>query len=406
MKKIFLPSLIFLICNLFTSLFVQAQNSPIVLEVEDATVGSDFNVDQVGDVRYVTIGTNGTANNPQSASRVLSFEVTFSKAQNYELYVRCRVGAGAADDDSFFYGNGFGAKSPSTDADWIRVNNIYSVGYVGGDQVVDGQGIAGTNVWKWINLSEFTGDATPRIFEVTEGALTQTFQIGARENGLDFDKIAFARADYFFTVSNLDNIEEGTDNIGGGEKTLPIAEGKPKFLGNVYSGSQVPAFTNYWNQVTPENAGKWGSVEGTRDNMNWGELDAAYALAKENGLLFKFHVLIWGNQQPSWIENLPANEQLEEIVEWFQAVAARYPDIDFIEVVNEPINDPPNSAGSGGGNYINALGGTGETGWDWILEAFRMARQYFPNAQLMINEYNIVNNPNNINTYTAILGLK
>ena len=55
----------------------------------------------------------------------------------------------------------------------------------------------------------------------------------------------------------------------------PIAQGKPKWLGNIYSSAQVTDFTEYWNQVTPENAGKWGSVEGTRDVFNWGQLDAA-----------------------------------------------------------------------------------------------------------------------------------
>ena len=75
-----------------------------------------------------------------------------------------------------------------------------------------------------------------------------------------------------------------------------IAEGKEKYLGNIYSTSQLPDFLDYWNQVTPENAGKWGSVERTRDVMNWSELDAAYALAKDNGLPFRMHVLVWGNQ--------------------------------------------------------------------------------------------------------------
>ena len=32
----------------------------------------------------------------------------------------------------------------------------------------------------------------------------------------------------------------------------------------------------YFDQLTPENAGKWGSVEGTRDVMNWTDLDTAY----------------------------------------------------------------------------------------------------------------------------------
>ena len=79
----------------------------------------------------------------------------------------------------------------------------------------------------------------------------------------------------------------------------------------------------YFNQVTPENAGKWGSVESTRNQMNWTELDSAYALAKTKGYPFKMHTLIWGQQQPVWIENLPAAEQLAEINEWFAAGLSR-----------------------------------------------------------------------------------
>ena len=114
--------------------------------------------------------------------------------------------------------------------------------------------------------------------------------------------------------------------------------------------------------MTPENGGKWGSVEGTRDVMNWTQADAAYALAKANGFPFKWHTLVWGNQQPNWIDDLPPAEQLEEIREWYAAIAARYPDIDQIEVVNEPLHDPPCTRANGGGGYIDALGGRGTAG--------------------------------------------
>lgn len=188
----------------------------------------------------------------------------------------------------------------------------------------------------------------------------------------------------------------------------PLADGKEKWLGNIYGTSQLGDFTTYWNQVTPENAGKWGSVEGSRDVMNWSSLDAAYALAKDNGFPFRFHVLIWGNQQPGWIENLPPEEQLEEIEEWFAAVAERYPDIEYLEVVNEPLNDPPrkrNESDNGSGNYIEALGGTGTTKYDWVINSFRMAREHFPNAALMINEYNIVGNTTSTNRYLGLIEL-
>ncbi len=191
----------------------------------------------------------------------------------------------------------------------------------------------------------------------------------------------------------------------------PIARDKPKFLGNVYSPAQAPRFAEYWNQVTPENAGKWGSVESTRDVMNWNQMDAAANLARENGFPFKFHVLVWGNQQPTWIKSLSPTEQLEEIEEWFEAVAERYPDLEWVEVVNEPLHDPPNSTGDNAGTtdnggYIDALGGDGETGWDWIITSFQMARDIFPDSvKLIMNDYSILGNSQNTAAYIEIVNL-
>lgn len=179
--------------------------------------------------------------------------------------------------------------------------------------------------------------------------------------------------------------------------TQPIAFDHPKFLGNIYSPQQLPGFENYWNQVTPENAGKWGSVEGTRDQMVWGGMDKAYALARDNGFLFKQHVMVWGSQQPGWMDNLTEEEQLEEIIEWYAAVAERYPDIDIVEVVNEPLHAQP--------NYRGALGGNGETGWDWVIKSFELAREYFPNAKLIMNDYGILGSTTNIRSYLKIVKL-
>jgi uncharacterized repeat protein (TIGR03803 family) len=116
------------------------------------------------------------------------------------------VGPGGATDDSFFYGNGFGVKSLTSDADWILANSVNVGGFTNPGDVVTGSGPAGITVWKWINLSEYTGTAgeTPITFTVPADNLTQTFQIGARENGLDMDKFAFGTIGTSFTVSNLD----------------------------------------------------------------------------------------------------------------------------------------------------------------------------------------------------------
>ena len=198
------------------------------------------------------------------------------------------------------------------------------------------------------------------------------------------------------------------------EDDFPIW-GEDKFLGSI-SQFNNPLFPQLFNQVAPENAGKWGSAAPFQrgGSMRWGQLDAAYDFAQANGFPFRFHVLLWGNQQPAWMRDLPPEEQLEEIESWFAAVAERYPDIEWIEVVNEPTWDPPdcddpknvgdlcNSAG----NYLQALGGyngTDGTGWDWILNAFRLAREHFPDTKLMINDVLITNSYEATSDYLEII---
>jgi endo-1,4-beta-xylanase len=155
-----------------------------------------------------------------------------------------------------------------------------------------------------------------------------------------------------------------------------------KFVGNITTRNQVRAdFVDYWDQITPENEGKWQSVEGTRDRMVWDGLDRAYNYARQHGLVFKQHTLVWGSQQPTWLAGLPAAEQRAEVEEWIRLFCERYPDTELIDVVNEP---PPHTTPP----YLAALGGAGQSGYDWIVQAFRWTRQYCPNAKLILNDYN------------------
>jgi endo-1,4-beta-xylanase len=191
-----------------------------------------------------------------------------------------------------------------------------------------------------------------------------------------------------------------TDNrlLGSGADPVSVTVNQIKFFGTAPGGPEdYEHLLTHFDQLTPENAGKWGSVEGTRDVMNWTDLDTAHQFAVDNGIVFKFHTLLWGQQQPSWIDALPPEEQLEEIDEWMAEVAARYPDLDLIEVVNEPMNAQP--------SYREALGGAGETGFDWIIKAFEMAREHFPNAQLILNEYNVLVDSGLTTNYLDIISL-
>lgn len=170
-----------------------------------------------------------------------------------------------------------------------------------------------------------------------------------------------------------------------------------KFLGNIIAGSVPSSFGTYWNQVTPENGTKWGSVEGARNSMNWGQADTSYNYAKSNGIPFKFHTLVWGSQEPSWVGSLSAADQKAEVTQWIQLAGQRYGGSEFVDVVNEPLHAKP--------DYRNAIGGDGATGWDWIIWSFQQARAAFPNSKLLINEYGIINDPNLADQYVNIINI-
>jgi endo-1,4-beta-xylanase len=227
--------------TLFSATALHAQNTAVIVQAESGTLGAEWASAAIDGATAITVQTNGTGQNPGTAARVVSYSVTFPHAGTWELYARLRVGAGGADDDSFFYGTGFGTKIPATDADWTLVNNLSGVGYTAGSDVVEGSGAAQQQVWKWIRLSAFDGGEPPVSFTVSQGALTQTFQIGGREDGLSIDKIAFGPAGVLFTVTNLDLGQPGTPaqpplSFPGGEirNGPPLATGKPKYLGSVH----------------------------------------------------------------------------------------------------------------------------------------------------------------------------
>ena len=175
-------------------------------------------------------------------------------------------------------------------------------------------------------------------------------------------------------------------SLSPGKVWAQLSSNPDKFLGNITTWGQVDygneKFYQLWNQITPENESKWESVEGTRNSYNWSGCDRSYNYAKQHGFPFKFHALIWGSQYPKWMDNLPTATQYKEIVEWMDAVKKKYPDLQLIDVVNEAI------PGHAPAPYKDALGGDGVTGYDWIIKAFEMAHERWPDAILIYNDYN------------------
>ena len=179
-----------------------------------------------------------------------------------------------------------------------------------------------------------------------------------------------------------------------------------KFLGNITTYANIQPgvgnlkYEDLWDQLTCENETKWGQIvnctvnsaeEGIR-KWDWNKPDSHYQWCKDHGVLFKFHCLVWTSQFPSCLKGISASELKKQIGYWMDAVAIKYPDLAIIDVVNEAI--PGHAEGEDGAlafknNLSLALGNSGEpSDYKWITEAFKMARERFPNAVLIYNDYN------------------
>ena len=206
-----------------------------------------------------------------------------------------------------------------------------------------------------------------------------------------------------------------------------LADGGAKFLGNITTSGQIRSdMGTYWNQITAENGCKWGSIHSLSNGNsgtskfawdNYDKCEGAYKWAKEKPgeRHFKFHALVWGSQYPNFLckkknPGITVEKTKQYITEWFDAVAAKFPDLEYIDVVNEAIWDGNNyhsgygkpAAGANGistddtecgGSYIiEALGGdnvvNGKHQYDFITTAFKMARERWPKAVLIYNDYN------------------
>lgn len=181
-----------------------------------------------------------------------------------------------------------------------------------------------------------------------------------------------------------------------------------KFLGNITTRGQVQPnvgglrYENLWDQLTPENETKWGSiankevssVEEALSSWNWKSADSEYNWCKQNGVQFKFHCLLWTSQYPSYLANFTGDRLKKQIDIWFEAVSRKYPDLTVMDVVNEAIpghaeTDNNGQAKTFKNNLANAMvPGSKPSDYKWITEAFKMARKFFPNTVLIYNDYN------------------
>jgi len=138
-----------------------------------------------------------------------------------------------------------------------------------------------------------------------------------------------------------------------------------------------------FNYMVAENACKFVSIQGTKGRFNFNDCDNHLKKAKELGMAFRGHALIWHSMAPKWLENENGNTMRQSIINHITTVLKHYEgQIDTWDVVNEALDDSSNGNGwkmRPSFLYRNVP--------DFIDLAFKTARQVSPKTKLFYNDY-------------------
>ncbi len=185
-----------------------------------------------------------------------------------------------------------------------------------------------------------------------------------------------------------------------------LAKGQSKFFGCTMAGlkneGMMPdtLFSTYWNQATPENAGKHGLCETSRNVYEPKALDEIYAFCLDHHIPFKEHTfLFWCcGAEAKWLLELSDADIRAEMEVWIQYFFNRYPQTAYVEVVNEPFQSPPPP------KIRQALGGDAD--FAWVRWMYRKARKYAPaDCALWINENNVLKGGARVAKYKQLISL-
>ncbi|WP_425476367.1 endo-1,4-beta-xylanase [Paraflavitalea speifideaquila] len=137
-----------------------------------------------------------------------------------------------------------------------------------------------------------------------------------------------------------------------------------------------------FNAITPENIMKASLLHPGWDKYNFEAADQLVAYATKYQLKVNGHTLIWHSQLPGYARKLKNADSVRQFfTSHITTVAGRYKGKVYSwDVVNEALNEDGSLRRS---VFLQYLGD------DYIVEAFRLAQQNAPDAELYYNDYNI-----------------
>ena len=161
-----------------------------------------------------------------------------------------------------------------------------------------------------------------------------------------------------------------------------------------FNAAELELIKSQFNVLTPENSMKPASVHPQEGTWNWTQADALVDFCGQNNIRTMGHTLVWHSQTNPWFFEDPKREVvLEKLRNHILTLVGHFKGkISGWDVVNEAIND-------GGDDTTAATENLRRSQWfqtvgpDYLLQAFKYAREADPDVALHYNDYNIESGP-------------
>jgi endo-1,4-beta-xylanase len=138
--------------------------------------------------------------------------------------------------------------------------------------------------------------------------------------------------------------------------------------------------SKHFNYVTAEYQMKWDPIQRQPGVYDFAASDQIVGFAESQGMRVRGHALVWHGATPAWVGTLSPPELRIAVEDYIRTVAGRYRGRLWAwDVVNEAIDD--SQSGLRSTVFSRGLGS------DYVAEAFRLARQADPGAELVYNDY-------------------
>ena len=146
--------------------------------------------------------------------------------------------------------------------------------------------------------------------------------------------------------------------------------------------SSLYVIKSEYNTLTPENDLKWEQIHPSKDTFHFNISDKYVSLGEKLNANIVGHTLVWHSQLAPWMhEEMDSLEMTNHIKNHINTIVTRYKGrIDTWDVVNEALNEDGSLRES---LFLKTLGES------YIEQAFKLAAEADPEAELVYNDYNL-----------------